>query len=240
VVAVVGAAITILITGTFAYTQRIVDVTTYLTPLAGSLATILSAVFVVLLTRCGFGTVTIVITTIITTVVIAIAALTGAWWLQTEPGRLAARTAGDWRLVYQNMFTPDEPCVTNTEDVYGSGKACISGGVITVWLNNWYALRVQGPQPGSQDATAGVSEFEGTYPGRFYSGPTAERSIDLSSWTSAAIKASGDSYDFFIDNRLVDHAQEIGGVQGSINIGTLAPESTYRTTEACQFRGLIV
>jgi len=106
--------------------------------------------------------------------------------------------------------------------------------------SHWYALRVQGEQPGTQGGSAGVSQFEGTYPGRFYSGPTVQRSIDLSSWTSAAIKANGNSYDFFVNNRLVAHGQEIEGVQGSVNIGTLAPGSEYRTTEACQFRDLIV
>lgn len=54
--------------------------------------------------------------------------------------------------------------------------------------NHWYALRVQGQQPGSQGGgSAGVSESEGTEPGRIYSGSVAERSIDLSSWTSATI-----------------------------------------------------
>lgn len=89
VAAVVGAVIAMLIIGTFAYTQRIVDATTYLAALAGSLATILSAVFVVLLARRGFGTITVVTTTIVTTAVIATAALAGVWWLQTEPGRYA-------------------------------------------------------------------------------------------------------------------------------------------------------
>ncbi|MGH3854603.1 MAG: hypothetical protein ACRDR6_14120 [Pseudonocardiaceae bacterium] len=106
--------------------------------------------------------------------------------------------------------------------------------------NHWYALRVQGEQPGSQGGSAGVDEFEGTEPGRFYGGPTVERSIDLSSWTPVGIKASGDSYDFYVDNRLIAHDQKIDGVQGSINIGTLAPASFYRTTEACQFRDLVV
>lgn len=277
-----------MIIGTLAYTQRILDVTTYLTPLAGSLATIFSAVFVGLHVRRGFGTITIVITTIITTVAIAISVIAGAWWLQTEPGRSAAHTASGWRLVYQNTFVPDEPCVTNSEDDYGSGKACVRGGILTDWLrsnksavqpaldqtpalsgqwyahvdmrllqgppdavcmpmfgyrdpNHWYALRVQGQQPGSQSGgSAGVSQFEGTEPGRFYSGPIAERSIDLSSWTSATIEANGDSYDFYINNRLVDHIQEIDGAQGSINIGTLTPGGIYRTTEACQFRDLVV
>jgi hypothetical protein len=286
VVAVVGAVIALLIIGTLAYTQRIVDVTTYLTPLAGSLATVLSAVFVVVLARHGFGTVTIVIATIIVTVALAGVALAGVWWLQTQPGRSAARTASDWRLVYQNTFTPDKPCEISAENLYGSGKVCISGGVLTDWLhsnqtadqpaldqgptvsgqwyarvdmrllqgppdavcmlmfgyrdpNHWYALRVQGQQPGSQAGSAGVSEFEGAYPGRFYSGPTVERSIDLSSWTSAAIEADGKSHVFLINNRVVGHV-EIDNVQGGINIGTLAPGSNYRTTEACQFRDLIV
>lgn len=106
--------------------------------------------------------------------------------------------------------------------------------------SHWYALRVQGEQPGTQGGSAGVSQFEGTYPGRFYSGPTVQRSIDLNSWTSVAIKANGNSYDFFVNKRLVAHDQVIDGVQGSVNIGTLAPGSEYRTTEACQFRGLIV
>jgi hypothetical protein len=200
----------------------------------------LSAVFVVVLARRGFGTVTIVIATIIVTVAIAGVALAGVWWLQTQPGRSAARVASDWRLVYQNPFTPDRPCEINAENVYGSGKVCISGGALTDWLhsnqtadqpaldqgptasgqwyarvdmrvlqgppdavcmlmfgyrdpNHWYALRVQGQQPGSQAGSAGVSEFEGAYPGRFYSGPTVERSIDLSSWTSAAIPDQGSS-----------------------------------------------
>ncbi|MGH3854602.1 MAG: hypothetical protein ACRDR6_14115 [Pseudonocardiaceae bacterium] len=135
-IAVAGAVIALLILGTLAYTQRIVDVATYLTPLAGSLTTIFSAMFVVLLARRGFGTVTIVITSIIATTVIAVATLAGVWYVQTEPGRSVVRMTGGWRLAYRNNFTPDEPCVTNTEDAYGSGKGCISGGVITLWLNS--------------------------------------------------------------------------------------------------------
>jgi hypothetical protein len=106
--------------------------------------------------------------------------------------------------------------------------------------NNQILYGCRAPVSNLSNRRAGVSQFEGTYPGRFYSGPTVQRSIDLSSWRSAAIKANGNSYDFFVNNRLVAHGQEIDGVQGSVNIGTLAPGSEYRTTEACQFRDLIV
>lgn len=281
-----GAVIVLLIVGTLAYTQRIVDVASYLVPLVGILATILSVAIVAFLAQRGFGIVTIVLTSITATAAISGAALVGVWYVQTEPGRSAARMAGDWRIVYRTTFIPDEPCAFNSRDSFGSGERCISGGIITVLLNSitgavqpafystpavkdqwyaqvdmrisqgppsdaacvlmfgyrdvnhWYALRVQSEQQGSQSWSIIRSENAG--PLRFYSGPTANQNIDLNSWTSAAIKGNGNSYDFFINNHLIARSQKIDGIQGSINIGTLTVESLHSTTEACDFRDLIV
>jgi hypothetical protein len=105
--------------------------------------------------------------------------------------------------------------------------------------NHWYVLRVQGQQPGSQGGSAGVSQYEGSYPGRVFISLTINRSINLASWTNLAIEAKGNLYSFFVNDRLVNTI-EIFGVRGGINLGTLAPASTSRTNEVCEFNRLVV